>query len=480
MSSKNAAEAPDTPQAPPRRRLWTLAMRLTFWYTISAFLLLLLGTSSLYFSMLEHFNSADAAVLRSRAWEIRDIIRNHKADATVLQRVVNSEAQSTAAAPILIRVLVADGPVLVASEGMDQIAPQALFAYAHPGAGTISADSAGRTFRAMVEEIAPTDGDDRTYLVQLAIDDHLNRAVIEQYRKRLWVVLALGLIGCAAAGYWIAREGMRPIRRMANATRGIRATTLHQRISPAGYPEEIAELADNLNKMLQRLEDAFSRLSRYSADIAHELRSPIHNLRGEAEVVLGRPRTPEEYREVLGSCLEECVRLSSLIDSLLFLARAENPEMQIRREHLKIAHELAVLREFYAAPAAEASASLELEADSTLSANLDRNLFQRAVGNLIENAIAYSTPGGTIKLSAQSEEGRLRIDVRDSGRGIPPEHLPHVFDRFYRVDGTRSKKTGGMGLGLAIVKTIAELHGGDVRIASKLGVGTRISLLLPI
>ncbi|MCY2954112.1 MAG: heavy metal sensor histidine kinase [Planctomycetota bacterium] len=480
MSSKNAA-ADLTPPVPPNaRRPWSLATRLTFWYAASAFLLLLLGTSALYFAMIEHFSATNSSLLRARIHEIEDILHDHKADTTRLSRVLGIDPQSERGTLVLIRVLIADGPVLAETPGMAQTAPQSMFSYAHPGAGTISVDSAsGRPFRVMVSEIPATATDDNAYQVQFAIDDTLNRGVLAEYRKQLWVVLIVGLVCCAAVGYWIAHHGLRPIEQMAAAVRSVRSTTLHRRIAPAGFPAELAALANNFNKMLQGLEDAFSRLSRYSADIAHELRSPIHNLRGEAEVVLGRPRSPEEYREVLGSCLEECVRLSSLIDGLLFLARADNPEMQIRREYLKIAHELAVLREFYAAPAAEANISLELEADSTSAANLDRNLFQRAVGNLIENAIAYSNPGGTIKLAAHAKNGLLRIDVRDSGRGIPPEHLPHVFDRFYRVDGTRSKKTGGIGLGLAIVKTIASLHGGDVRIASRVGVGTRITILFP-
>ncbi len=202
-------------------------------------------------------------------------------------------------------------------------------------------------------------------------------------------------------------------------------------------------------------------------------------MRGEAEVALGRARSPEEYREVLGSCLEECVRLSQMIDSLLFLARAEHPETRLRREPLDVGHELRAIRDFFEAAANESGVALTVQAAGELVADLDRGLFQRAVGNLVENALTHTPRGGTVSLCARREGGAVCVQVADTGCGIAGEHLPHLFDRFYRVDSARSGATGGVGLGLAIVKSIAGLHGGSVEIASTVGRGTRVSLLLP-
>jgi two-component system heavy metal sensor histidine kinase CusS len=304
--------------------------------------------------------------------------------------------------------------------------------------------------------------------------------LLSPYRRRVWMVYLADAAACAGIGYVVARRGFRPLKQVADAMRGVRPSTLHQRINAEELPAELGQLADGFNQMARELEDAFNRLGRCCSDIAHELRTPIHNLRGEAEVALGRARSPEEYRESLGSFLEECVRLSSLIDRLLFLARADDPQTQIRRARLAIALELSRLREFYAAPAAEAGLSLALDADGSVVADLDRQLFQQAVGNLVENAIAYSDAGGTITLGARAERQTLFVEVQDTGRGIPAEHLPRLCDRFYRVDGARSGKTGGLGLGLAIVKSIAALHGGSLRISSVPGVGTRVSLILPL
>ena len=231
--------------------------------------------------------------------------------------------------------------------------------------------------------------------------------------------------------------------------------------------------------MLNRLEQSFDRLSRFSADIAHELRTPVFNLRGEIDVALSKPRSAEEYREVLGSGLEECGRLARLIDRLLFFAQAENPETQITREPCDVVLELATVSEFYGLAAAEAGVRLTVTPQGNVLADLDRPLFQRAVGNVVTNALAHTPPGGSVSLTAAGDDTATRVEVVDTGCGIPAAHLPHVFDRFYRADQTRSSKNGSVGLGLAIMRSIVELHGGTVEIASEVGRGTRVTMIFP-
>jgi two-component system heavy metal sensor histidine kinase CusS len=173
------------------------------------------------------------------------------------------------------------------------------------------------------------------------------------------------------------------------------------------------------------------------------------------------------------------VRLSHIIDNLLFLARAEDPRQVIAREPLDVAHELEVVSEFYEASASEAGVKIDVEVRGPLEARLNRTLFQRAVGNLLDNSIKHTQPGGRIRVVAASSNGELTIDVIDTGCGIPPEHVPRVFDRLYRVADDRSKHTGGAGLGLAIVKSIAASHGGTVGIESRVGEGTKVTIRIP-
>jgi two-component system heavy metal sensor histidine kinase CusS len=299
------------------------------------------------------------------------------------------------------------------------------------------------------------------------------------YRKNLLFVVGASLIVCAGIGFQIARRGIRPIHHIAETAGRIRPTNLCERIRRDGLPAELLTLADTFNQMLDRLEESFVRLSRFSADLAHELRTPVYSLRGEVEVALSRSRTPEEYREVLGSNLEECGRLAHMIDRLLFLARAENPETQVKKEPCDVGQELATICEFYGLTANEAGVRLAVAIGNEIRADLDRSLFQRAVGNLVANALAHTPPGGTVTLTATGDDTSTRVEVVDTGCAIPAAHLPHVFDRFYRADPTRSSKNGSVGLGLAIVKSIAELHGGTVAIASEAGRGTCVTLTFP-
>jgi two-component system heavy metal sensor histidine kinase CusS len=266
---------------------------------------------------------------------------------------------------------------------------------------------------------------------------------------------------------------------VAETARQIGSATLNARIHAAGYPVEVRTLANAFNAMLERLEDSFARLSRFSADIAHELRTPVNNIRGESEVALARIRTPEEYTEVLTSCLEESVRLSELIESLLFLARSESPGDHLKRTREDLAALLASLREYYDAAATEAGVELRLESAANLHADVDKALLQRALGNLVSNALAHCSAGDRIQLRAVRQNGTVRLEVHDSGAGIPPDALPRVFDRFYRADPARSRHAGGAGLGLAIVQQIVFLHGGTVEISSEPGRGTTVSVVLP-
>jgi two-component system, OmpR family, heavy metal sensor histidine kinase CusS len=211
----------------------------------------------------------------------------------------------------------------------------------------------------------------------------------------------------------------------------------------------------------------------------------VNNIRGEAEVALARARTVDEYRDVVESCLEEAVRLSDLISDLLFLARAESPLTHLHREPMNVTELLDGVREYYSALAEDGGISLTTAAGpEPVIAELDRALVQRALANLVSNAVAHTPSGGSIALGTTlgtgAEASTVHIEVSDTGEGIPPEALPRVFDRFYRVDTSRSQASGGTGLGLAIVQSIILLHGGKVDIASQVGLGTRVTLRIPV
>jgi two-component system heavy metal sensor histidine kinase CusS len=460
--------------------VWSLATRLTAWYAGSAFAVVLGATGFLYWASVTNLDNEDDQLLGDRVLELRAVLVRRPGDVAAIRQEVEEEWEAHERR-VHMRVIDGGGQVLAETAGMSKLLPSALFPgpAAEPGQGAdIDSTTRGR-YRVLAVHAADGSPQHAQSTVQVAMDRSLEMELHAAYRKNLFFVLGSALLICTVVGYQIARRGIRPIHTITETARRIRPTNLGERITPDGLPAELLRLADTFNQMLDRLETSFVRLSRFSADLAHELRTPVYSLRGEVEVALSKSRTPEEYQEVLGSNLEECGRLAHIIDRLLFLARAENPDTQIDKEPCDIGPELATIREFYELTATETGVQLAVAVDHQTQAHLDRCLFQRAVGNLVANALAHTLPGGTVTLTATGDDASTRVEVVDTGCGIPAAHLPHVFDRFYRADPTRSFKNGSVGLGLAIVKSIIELHGGTVEIASEVGRGTRVSLRFP-
>jgi two-component system heavy metal sensor histidine kinase CusS len=477
MSSKTVPE-------PAARRPWSLAARLAVWYAGSAFLLVLLATGYLYWVLVANLDREDDELLADKVHVLRMLLRDTPEGAGPLKQEVQWESAVRQHVQFYVRILDADGRTVMETPGMGADLPPAIFPQARavgaaPEDGAEVQSRSGRSFRILAARAITGGPTGKPRVLQVALDRSLEEDILAGYRAKLWFALGLALVLCTLAGYQIARRGLRPVAEMAATARRIRSSTLNERLGVGGLPAELALLAHTFNEMLDRLEDSFTRLARFSADIAHELRTPVNNLRGEAEVALGKHRSPEEYREVLASGLEECGRLSRLIDSLLFLARAESPETQIAREPVDIGRELAALHDFYEAAAAETGVTLTVACREGVVADLDRTLFQRAAGNLVANALAHTGPGGVVTLTAAGEGDAVRVEVADTGGGIPAEHLAHVFDRFYRVDPARPTGAGRVGLGLAIVKSIAALHGGSAAIVSEVGRGTRVTLVFP-
>jgi two-component system, OmpR family, heavy metal sensor histidine kinase CusS len=236
---------------------------------------------------------------------------------------------------------------------------------------------------------------------------------------------------------------------------------------------------DEFNDMLADLERAYKKLQEYADNVAHELRSPVNKMLLASEIAIARARTNEEYAEALASNMEECQRLSSIVEGLLFLARATSTQVKLQREQVKIARELERIRSYFEASAADAGVDLALIADEALLAEVDRVLFQRAVTNLVANAIAHTPRGGAVLIRAEADSEGLAIEVADTGEGIALADQPHIFDRFYRADRARTSSDGRIGLGLPIAKSIVDLHGGRIALDSAPGRGARLTLHFP-
>jgi two-component system, OmpR family, heavy metal sensor histidine kinase CusS len=464
-------------------RFWgTLAFRLTAWYVLAALALVVLATASLYFVLVTELKKSADLFLADKIHVLRTMLGERPDDWDGLREEIELESAARRYQQFYIRLLDQRNVPLLTTPGMGKqldLAQLTAQTQSRPERAEVMKGRNGRLFF-VTSAAMPVGNSAQTDTVQIAIDVSQQEELLARYRHRFWLILLGTLAIFPLVGYQIARRGIRPVREMAMTARHISSTNLQERIRPEGYPSELASLSATFNKMLDGLEESFERISRFSADIAHDLRTPVNNIRGEAEVALARARTVDEYREVLGSCLEEAVRLSDLISDLLFLARAESPLAHLRRESVNVGELLSGIREYYEAPAADRGVSLTaVVPKEPVIAKLDRTLLQRAVGNLVSNALAHTPPGKSVVLGASVEAAAIRIEVSDAGVGIPAEALPRVFDRFFRVDESRSQASGGTGLGLAIVQSIMLLHGGNVEIASQVGQGTQVTLRVP-
>ena len=462
----------------------TLAFRLAAGNVLAGLSLVVLATAGLYFVLVTELERSTDLFLADKLHVLRTMLRDRPNDSDALREEIELESAARRYEQFYICLLdERNAPVLTTPGMAEELDVQQFLRQVQdsPGHAVPMQGRHGQSFR-ITSAVAPVGfPPTHTDTIQIAVDVSQKEELLARYRSWFWTILLGTTAIFPLIGYRIARHGIRPVKEMATTARHISSTNLHERILPEGYPSELASLADTFNKMLDRLEESFERISRFSADIAHDLRTPVNNIRGEAEVALARARTVEEYRDVLGSCLEESVRLSGLIGDLLFLARAESPIAHLHRERVDIYELLRGVNEYYEATAADSGVSLITAMPrGPVIAEVDRMLVQRAVGNLVSNALAHTPAGGSVVLGANSEVARVRIEVADTGVGIPPDALPRVFDRFFRVDSSRSKNSGRTGLGLAIVQSIAVLHGGKVEISSQIGQGTRVTLHMPV
>jgi two-component system, OmpR family, heavy metal sensor histidine kinase CusS len=434
-----------------------MGRRMAAWYAGSAAVLLIVATTSLYWTIAAGLDAEgdywlDYSIDSLRTYQLRTgrlpDMDDHLADA--------------------VRISDEAGRILFATPAANDRLPPGLV----PGAAGVDyRNAAGRWYRALSRRAG-----DQTYEVSYERTRELE--LLRRYRHYMAFMLPAALAASAVAGVVIARRGLRPVGAIAATARRIGPERLDERIAADGLPAELGDLARTFNVMLDRLQDSFGRLERFSGDIAHELRTPVHAIRSVAEVALATSRTRDDDREALAACLDSAEHLSRLIERLLFLARADDPRTMLELETFDLAGELAAVREFYEPAAEEAGIELSVVVPPSLTGRLDRTLFQRAVGNLLTNALTHTPEGGRVIVSASSGLEGLVVSVSDTGPGIAKEHLPRLFDRFYRPDPARSSGEG-VGLGLAIVKSIAELHGGRVSVASRPGAGCVVTLNFP-
>jgi two-component system heavy metal sensor histidine kinase CusS len=305
-------------------------------------------------------------------------------------------------------------------------------------------------------------------VIAVATDITHHEHFMHSFRLTLWSFEALAAIAMAIFGWVAVRQGLAPLQSIRAEAAAITVHRLNARLPVGAVPAELADLARTLNEMLARLETSFQRLSDFSSDLAHELRTPVSNLMTETQVTLGKARTTEQYRDVLASNAEELERLSRMISDMLFLAKADNDLIVPHPESVDLQEEVRSLFDYYEALAEDAGVQMRCAGSGTVQG--DRLMLRRAISNLLSNALRHTPANGEIQVSLNVDSsGELCLAVENTGDTIPEEHLPRLFDRFYRADASRQRSTEGAGLGLAITQSIVRAHGGSVSVKSSAG-----------
>ncbi|MGF6267295.1 two-component system heavy metal sensor histidine kinase CusS [Paraburkholderia youngii] len=332
----------------------------------------------------------------------------------------------------------------------------------------------GVPVRGLATQAALTDGTPVTILIARDMTDRW--LLLDRYRERLYAFGFAGMLLAFLMSWLLVRESLRPLREMAARAATVTVDRLDTPIEIERAPSELQALTKSLNAMLDRLHGGFERMSQYTADLAHDMRTPLGNLRGATEVALSRARSTAEYEALLESNLEECERLSRMIESVIFLARAEHPQFMTTLAEFDAGEALAKIADYFEGLADDAGVHIRVEGRGRLRA--DKELFKRAVGNLLANALRYTARGREITLSVSETHAAVEVTVSNPGPPIDAALLERIFDRFYRADASRHNEPhagASAGLGLAIVRTIMTLHGGSARAESD-ATGTRFIL----
>lgn len=471
--------------------------RITIWYSLSLIFITVLTTNFLYWSLVKAVRAENDKFLLDRVQTISDLLEVESCSSNIelcenpvlsVKNRIEDEWSTRHFEKIFVKITDANKNILVLSPGAPQIVikqvfplSQKVFDEATKFESKKITTSDNRKYISISKIIISKNPKIGSLRIDLALDLENEEALLNQYKDKLILVLIITSLISLIIGILLAKIGFKPIQNIINITKRIRSTNLYERIEENTLPGELKQIGFTINMMLDNLQDSFARLSRFSSDIAHELRTPINNFRGEIEVALSRERSNEEYRDILQSSLEEIARITEIIEALLFLAQAENAVNEVDKKKIMLKIELEKIVDFYQASAEEEGISIEIHASDQMKIFAERTLLQRSIGNILSNAINYTPRGGKIGIACFEESEMAVIAISDNGSGIAQENISFVFDRFYRVDSARApSKLGGFGLGLTIVKSIMKLHQGKIEIESTLNKGTTVKLLFPI
>ncbi|PLX71603.1 MAG: two-component sensor histidine kinase [Azoarcus sp.] len=457
-------------------RFMSLTARLATLFAALTACLLVLAAIMLGRMLDTHFQELDLHELQGKATLIRTTMQDETAYVGTAERLKALESSFIGHESVGVLTRTGDGRVLHVIHP-EHFTPAQLAGDRLPEAtGDWTVD--GRPHRGLEVRIErpETGSNDKALEVLVALDLSHHTHFLASVRNATWAGVAVAALVAALFGWFAANQGLAPLRRVTETARRLSAQQLGERLAADDAPLEVRDHVEAFNGMLGRLESAFRRLADYSADIAHELRTPISNLMTQTQVALSRPRSIDEYRDILASNFEEYERIARMVSDMLFLAKAEENTLAHVGESIDLAFEADVLIDFYEALADERQIRIVRQGQATIQG--DRLMLRRALSNLISNALRHTPAGEQITISIESDTAQVHLAVRNVGEPIPADQLERIFDRFHRGSTQRERHGEGAGLGLAITRSIVRAHGGEISAQSSEGI-TSFAITLP-
>jgi two-component system, OmpR family, heavy metal sensor histidine kinase CusS len=447
---------------------YSLLRRLSFAFTLVAILVLSLAGGLLYHALSHELRQRDDDEISVKLGEFLEEARSLGSAQAVARMSHLFREQLIMHPAVTFSILDQNGAVL-ANSGR----PHQRLTSVPPGNGTerepysCSPPTIGPARCVFGDEELPSG---ETIHVLFAHEAVTRFGVLRDYQSHVWLVIVGGSVLMGLLGYAIAKRGLSPVKTIGQRISRIEAHNLSERLDIGGSPAELHDIAVPVNRMLDRLERAFARLSQFSSDLAHDMRTPLANIISASQITLSRGRSTEEYEALIDSNIEECERLQRMIDTMLFLARIDHAKEPLRPGTLDCQGEFAKLMSYFEVVAE--NKGIQFAIDGPAQVHADPTLFRRALSNLVSNALDYADEQSLVALRAYPSGDYTAIQVTNNGKTIPPEHLGKIFDRFYRINAARQGSAKNMGLGLAIVKSIMELHRGKVDVVSSAGATT--------
>jgi heavy metal sensor kinase len=458
-------------------------VKITLWYIFTFFISVLIIFGFLYLRLKHQLIKEIDRILHDEADELSEIVSQDPTGGGIIKDFESGVALRTYY-PIYFRVLKADGSLFYISKHFNEIQynPRDKSMSNLKEGNEIWEDvrSLGRrrTFR-MIHFPMYKEGK-LAYVIQVATHTHFVRKSSSDFEGNLLAAFPIVLVLGSLGGWVLARRSLAPVGYIASKARSITSSNLDERLVTRGTDDEMDHLIQTINEMIARLESSFKRISEFTADASHELKNPLCALKGEAEVLLSKKRPAGEYEEGLAHFIERFDHLNRMINDLVILSKFDSSQIELERVPLRLDLLVRDIGNLFQVLAEQKKITLEMNSIQEAMVLGDKGRLQQLFTNIIDNAIKFTGEGGKIQVTVERDNEAVQVLIKDNGVGIPEEEQEKIFKRFYRVDKSRSKETGGIGLGLSIAEWIAHAHHGRIEVHSELNRGSTFTVYLPI